>query len=146
MAILTKNHYTTYNGQRSEATVMLRDEGRWNETCIATKDGRNYLFTASLYGVDGASKQSGEKFRRNDTLIAYAMTRMLEVGDVPYILGIDLNITPEESFVARRFMGTGKVIDVPAAFGLGKQHTFATKGPEEGVDGARARQNRHHIR
>lgn len=56
---------------------------------------------------------------------------------MPYIVGTDLNSTPEASPVARRFMDSRRVIDVPAAFGLGHQHNFAAKGPEKDAEGPR---------
>lgn len=79
VAIETKETWPTFKGKESGDTIMLEDEGRWHETCVAVDDGRKYCYTASMFCIDGASSDA-TKYRRNEELIARALKRMLEVG------------------------------------------------------------------
>ena len=79
-------------------TVVLRDQCRWEEVAIALGTGKQHINMACLYGYDGASSDP-ERYRLNEDLLARALLRQLEAGDMPYVICADLNVKPEESGV-----------------------------------------------
>lgn len=114
--------------------IILSDEARWHEAAVAVDDGSRHISNASFYGTSGASSDA-EKFRRNEELLTRALTKMLEVGQVPYFLAADLNVQVEQSPTLQRLTNKGLVIDVPAAYGFAEQHNFCQSGPLQGVEG-----------
>ena len=96
---------------------------------MAVKEGDEHIFRANLYGIDGASNGNG-KYKGNEEIIMRSITRMWEVGGVPYCRSVDFNIDPKQSGIITRLIGKGLIIDVPASFGHENQHTFfRTAGP-----------------
>ena len=52
--------------------IIMADEGRWDETVVAAENGNSHIFHGNVYGVTGATAD-GEKFRKNEHLIARAL-------------------------------------------------------------------------
>ena len=42
--------------------IIMADEGRWDETVVATENGSHHIFHGNLYGVTGATTD-GDKFK-----------------------------------------------------------------------------------
>ena len=71
---------------------------------------------ATLYGFDGASGDA-QRYRLNEDHVGRALIRMLEVGEVPYLLCGDFNVHPQQSASIAGLIDKGIIVDVPAAFG-----------------------------
>ncbi len=94
--------------------MMLRDSGRWEDRAVCCVEGsREIVVVAIFHGSSGAANDA-EKFRRNEELLAKALVRMMTVGDVPYFLGAEMNVNPEESRVVAGLIERGCLVDLPA--------------------------------
>lgn len=134
VAIIVKEEIPTKKCIETQEFALLRNEGRWEEVTVSMEDGHQHVHHATIYGYDGATN-CGATHRRNEDMIARALARLLEVGDVPSFLAEDFNIDPHESATIKSLLSRGLIVDIPAAFGLGQQHTFAREGPVEGEEG-----------
>jgi hypothetical protein len=70
--------------------------GRWVEVFIPTADGSKHFGAANLYGHAGATTD-GQLRRLNEIMLKFSIARMTAFNDVPYYLGMDLNMNPETS-------------------------------------------------
>jgi hypothetical protein len=81
------------------------------ECFIPTADGSKHLGAANLYGYAGAS--TDDQLRKlNELLLKAAFARMAAFNDVPYYLGMDLNMDPQTSMVTTAAKKDGLVYDL----------------------------------
>ena len=66
--------------------------------------GSLHLTVAVLYGISNANAD-GEKFARNETLLAAALTRLAAARDEPYVLATDANVSFTRSKVLQTCVG-----------------------------------------
>ncbi len=63
----------------------LRATGRWDEVILPAGASTTHFGTSTVYEIAGAS-QEAKCYRENEALLAKAILRVIEFGDVPYIL------------------------------------------------------------
>ena len=81
------------------------------ECFVPTTDGSKHLGAANLYGYAGAS--TDDQLRKlNELLLKAAYSRMASFNDVPYYLGMDLNMDPQSSVVTNAAKKDGIVYDL----------------------------------
>ena len=79
-----------------KSCAYLMHSGRWVEVFIPTADGSKHFGAANLYGHAGATID-GQLRWLNEIMLRFSIARMAAFNDVPYYLGIDLNMNPETS-------------------------------------------------
>jgi hypothetical protein len=94
-----------------KSCAYLMHSGRWVEVFVPTADGSKHFGAANLYGHAGASTD-GQLRRFNEILLKYAIARMSSFNDIPYDLGMDLNMVPETSENITTGRKEGQIYDV----------------------------------
>ncbi len=112
----------------------LRATGRWEEVLVPASGATTHLGAATIYGVSGASKET-RCYRENEAILSKAIRRVIEMGDVPYVLMGDINIDPSESEAVASAVEAGVLIDVGFASKLGQDPdlTYRRSGPFQGM-------------
>ncbi len=112
----------------------LRSTGRWEEVLVPAGKATTHFGAATIYGVSGASKDS-RCHRENEALLAKAVLRVIEAGDLPYVLAGDINVNPAESEVIASAVEAGILVDLghAARSGEAPEPTFRRSGPFEGM-------------
>ncbi len=115
-------------------TKELRATGRWEEVLVPAGRTSTHFGAATIYGVSGASKDS-RCHRENEALLAKAVMRVLEAGDLPYVLAGDINVNPAESEVIASAVEAGILVDLGHAARArdDPDPTFRRSGPFEGM-------------
>jgi hypothetical protein len=117
-------------------TQYLHSTGRWVERLLPVKDGSEQVIVACLYGVSGASGKQSE-YEENERLVAAAIARKAQFGDVPYIIATDLNVNPDKSETLQKAIDAQITYDiVKDAHGGSPPMTFCRQGVHEGMQGS----------
>ena len=115
-------------------TDYLRSSWRWVERLVPIADGKQ-IIVASLYGLSGASADATD-YISNEKLIAAAIMRMRQIGNVPYFFAGDFNIDPACSKIMQTAIEAELITDiVDDAFGGNPPVTYAKGGITEDMNG-----------
>ncbi len=115
-------------------TQELRATARWEEIIVPTTASSIHMAAATIYGVSGAG-QNPRNYKENEAILAKAVLRVIEMGDVPYVLMGDVNINPVDSEVLAGAIEAGVLVDIGLAAQQGAEPhpTYRRSGPFEGM-------------
>ena len=118
----------------SQLTKELQSTGRWAEVMIPTKGSTNHMGAATVYGIPRAASDT-RCYQENEIILSKAILRMIEAGDIPYILMGDININLADSEAIASAVQAGILVDVAFATrnGCEPSPTYRRSGPYEGM-------------
>ncbi len=135
VAAVLRGPRTPVKTQATKVANELRATARWEEIVVPARADASHLGAATLYGISGASSNP-RAYKENEALLAKAVLRMVEFGDVPYIIAGDINIEPCDSEVLSSAIEAGILVDVgySARKGQEPELTYRRKGPYQGME------------
>ena len=129
VAMALRRPRTSVNIKETTVAKELKSTGRWNEVVVPAGADTTHIGFGNVYGHSRASSDA-RCYRENETLLARAITRPIEFGDVPYVIAGDININPACSETVAAAVEAGILSDIGyAARVTNPQPTYRRSGP-----------------
>ena len=134
VAIALKKPRSVVKVAETDLMKQLKCTSRWEEVVIPVKADTTHAGFANIYGHSRAASDP-RCYRENEALLAKAIRRLIEFGDVPYILAGDININPACSEVIAAAVEAGIAVDVghAARNDSEPEPTYRRSGPYQGM-------------